>query len=139
MVVSTLHNLAMPLLRYEIGDHAEVGGPCACGRGLHTITRVLGRTRNMLVMPDGTRRWPIVGFPIRDVAPVVQHQLVQTSRDTIEVRLVVERRITPDEEAQLAQKVRTALGAEFDLRFSYVPAIERSPVGKYEDFRSLVA
>lgn len=94
----------------------------------------------MLVMPDGTRRWPIVGFPtFRDVAPVVQHQLVQTRADEVEVRLVVERPVTPDEEAQLASKVRTALGADFVLRFSYVLSIERSPVGKYEDLRSLVA
>lgn len=42
VVISTLHNLAMPLLRCEIGDHAEVGAPCACGRGLPTLTRVLG-------------------------------------------------------------------------------------------------
>ena len=34
VVVTPLHNFAMPLLRYEIGDFAECGAPCACGRGL---------------------------------------------------------------------------------------------------------
>ncbi|MDP1717022.1 MAG: hypothetical protein Q8L40_03015, partial [Burkholderiales bacterium] len=34
VVITTLHNFAMPLVRYENGDYAEVGGPCPCGRGL---------------------------------------------------------------------------------------------------------
>ena len=34
VVVTTLHNFAMPLIRYELRDYAEAGGPCPCGRGL---------------------------------------------------------------------------------------------------------
>ncbi|MEI6255191.1 MAG: hypothetical protein WCQ77_00955 [Planctomycetota bacterium] len=35
VVLTPLHNFAMPLLRYEIGDLATVGsGPCRCGRML---------------------------------------------------------------------------------------------------------
>ena len=32
MIVTPLHNFAMPLIRYEVGDYAEVGGKSACGR-----------------------------------------------------------------------------------------------------------
>ena len=32
MIVTPLHNFAMPLIRYEVGDYAEVGGKAACGR-----------------------------------------------------------------------------------------------------------
>ena len=34
VVLTALHNFAMPLIRYENQDYAEVGPPCACGRGL---------------------------------------------------------------------------------------------------------
>jgi phenylacetate-CoA ligase len=40
VIVTPLHNFAMPLIRYEIGDYSEVGPPCACGRGLPVLTRV---------------------------------------------------------------------------------------------------
>ena len=30
VVVTPLHNFATPLLRYDIGDYAEVGAPCPC-------------------------------------------------------------------------------------------------------------
>ncbi|HZM46141.1 MAG TPA: hypothetical protein VFC14_15000 [Burkholderiales bacterium] len=43
VVVTTLQNFAMPLIRYDIGDLAEVGDPCPCGRGLPVLGRILGR------------------------------------------------------------------------------------------------
>src|SRR5690606_24093824 len=47
VVLTTLNNFAKPLIRYVIGDYAEVGPACACGRGLPVINRVIGRVRNM--------------------------------------------------------------------------------------------
>ena len=55
VVVTTLHNFAMPLLRYDIGDYAEVGEPCPCGRRLPVLKRILGRQRNMFILPNGQR------------------------------------------------------------------------------------
>ena len=53
MVITDLHNFAMPLIRYEIGDYAEAGDLCPCGRGLPVITRIVGRVHNMLTLPSG--------------------------------------------------------------------------------------
>ena len=51
VVVTALHNFATPLLRYDIGDYAEVGAPCPCGRGLPALRRIMGRQRNMALLP----------------------------------------------------------------------------------------
>lgn len=48
VLVTSLHNFATPLVRYELGDYAEAGAACACGRGLPVITRIPGRERNRL-------------------------------------------------------------------------------------------
>lgn len=139
VVLTTLHSLASPMLRYENGDHARVGAPCPCGRGSPVLACVHGRTRGMVVLPDGRRHWPVMGFPrFREIAPIVQHQIVQHGLDDVEVRLVSERPVTRDEEAKLAEFVHRALKHPFPLRFSYVERVERSPVGKYEEFKSLV-
>lgn len=37
VVATPLHNFAMPLLRYELGDMAALGEACGCGRGLPVI------------------------------------------------------------------------------------------------------
>ena len=43
VVVTDLHNFATPLIRSDIGDDAEVGGACPCGRRLAVLTRVRRR------------------------------------------------------------------------------------------------
>jgi phenylacetate-CoA ligase len=75
VVVTPLHNLAMPLIRYELGDYAEVGTTePACGRKLPTLRRILGRHRNMFRFRDGTRVWPILYhfLSIRDYVKIRQ-------------------------------------------------------------------
>jgi phenylacetate-CoA ligase len=141
VLVTDLQNHATPMIRYEIGDHAEVGGPCPCGRGLPTLRRILGRTRNMVLLPDGRTHWPITGFKkFRDLAPIVQYQLVQEAADAIEVRLVAEALLTPEQEARLAAHICDFLGWPFRTRFTYFDGrIPTGPNGKFEEFKSLVA
>ena len=136
VVITDLHNFATPLVRYAIGDHAEVGPPCGCGCNFPTLRRILGRSRNMLRYPDGCRRWPRVGFDrYRDVAPVQQYQLVQYAPEAIEVRLVVARTLANEEEAALGRIIREALGYPFELRFRYFnDNLPRGARGKFEEF-----
>jgi phenylacetate-CoA ligase len=140
VIVTDLHNFATPLVRYDIGDYAEVAGPCPCGRGLPTLKRILGRERNLVFMPDGTRHWPLVGFhAFREVAPVTQYQLVQHDIRNIEMRLVVERKLTSAEEGKLRDLVVDALANPFTIRFTYFPGnIPRGAGGKFEEFICLV-
>jgi phenylacetate-CoA ligase len=135
VIVTALHNFAMPLLRYVIGDYAEVGEPCSCGRGLPVLSRVLGRTRNMLILPSGRRIWPLLeGALFSDVAPVTQFQIVQLSHSLLEVRLVVSRPVTPAEEDALGAMIRHHLEHPYTIAFTYPASIPRGPGGKYEDF-----
>lgn len=137
LVVTDLHNFATPLIRYEIGDYAEAGGPCPCGRGLPVITRVLGRTRNMLTLPSGEQMWPAFTKALRQALPSLrQAQLVQRTRDEIEVRLVVASPLTPMEEDRARAALGKALSDAFAYRFAYVDEIPRSPGGKFEEVKS---
>lgn len=135
VVVTPLHNFAMPLLRYELGDFAEVGGPCACGRTLPVLRGVRGRLRHGLRMPDGTVRASYFGISFYRVAAIRQYQAAQVAPDAIELRLVVRRPLTVDEEAALAQLVRNDVDPDFQVRFVYVDEIPRLANGKYEEFR----
>lgn len=139
VVVTVLHNFALPLIRYAIGDYAEVGGPCPCGRGLPVLTRILGRSRNMLMLPDGSRHWPRFGYAgFAGIAPIRQLQLVQHSLEEIEARLVVAASLSPDQEVRLAAHLQESLGYPFRMRFTYMDSIPRSAGGKYEDVLSLI-
>ncbi len=137
VVITDLHNFATPIVRYDIGDFAELAGPCPCGRGLPTLRRILGRERNLVRKPDGTRHWPLVGFSrFRQVAPISQVQLVQESSLMIEVRLVCERPLESAEEERLRRVILASLGFPFALRFSYFE--DRLPLGKSGKFEEFV-
>jgi phenylacetate-CoA ligase len=137
LVVTDLHNFATPLIRYEIGDFAEVGEPCSCGRGLPVITRILGRVRNMLTLPSGDRIWPAFSKALREALPQLrQAQLVQRTLDEIEIRLVVASPLTPQEEDRARAALGQALSDAFAYRFAYVDEIPRSPGGKFEEVKS---
>lgn len=137
VVLTALHNFATPLLRYDVGDLAEVGPPCPCGRGLPVVERVLGRVRNLLVYPDGRRAWPVFrDDQFASVAPIRQYQVVQTEPDRLLLRLVSDRAVSPAEEDALRALVVGRLGHPFSISFDYPARIERDPSGKFEDFRS---
>ncbi len=136
VVVTDLHNFATPLIRYDIGDYAEAGASCPCGRGLPTLKRIAGRERNMLLLPDGRRHWPLVGaYHFRDIAPIRQYQVIQRNREMMEVRLVSDSPLTDVQETRLKEIIREALEFPFQLQFVYFSGeIPRGPGGKFEEF-----
>jgi phenylacetate-CoA ligase len=135
VVVTSLHNYATPLIRYEIGDLAVVGEPCRCGRGLPVIERVLGRYRNFLTLPDGRRIYPEFSHH-RYSAPVRQIQMIQTGRESITVKLVMAREMTSMEVRGMTELIHERLKHPFRLTFQYVNELRRSDNGKVEEFIS---
>jgi phenylacetate-CoA ligase len=137
VVITTLHNFAMPLIRYEIGDYAEAGAPCPCGRGLPVIARIMGRSRNIMTLPDGRQRWPsFVSERWSHLAPVRQLQLVQKSPSRMELRVVPERALTDAEVGNLIAAFQGSLGYPFEMELRQVAEIPRSASYKFEDFVS---
>lgn len=135
VVVTDLHNFATPILRYEIGDYAEVGRPCPCGRGLPVLARIVGRRRNMLVYPDGSTKWPVFTVATREAARFADLQLVQIRPDTLLARVVPD---GPLDQEALVGALRRSLGYPFVVEFEIVSEIERTPAGKLEEFTSRV-
>ncbi len=140
VVVTPLHNFAMPLIRYAIGDMAEVGAPCPCGRGLPVLNRILGRVREMVVMPSGARRFPTGWF--RDFSKIdglVQFQIVQKGLTALEVRLITRPPFAPADEDKIRKILQHHLGQEFAVAVSYHDEIPRAASGKYFEFVSEIA
>ena len=142
VLVTSLHNFATPLIRYELGDYAEVGARCACGRGLPVIKRIVGRQRNRLVLPDGSSVFPHLGDHEDYLAitrAIKRFQLVQRSLHELENRLVVTAPLSAEQEEQMRVVMLRNLGHPFRITFTYHDEIPPSPRGKFEEFISEVA
>ena len=135
VILTSLHNFAMPLIRYEIGDRAVLGTPCACGRTLPVLAAIPGRARDMLTLPDGRRRFPYYAHnTIMQIDAIVQHQVAQTARDEVEIRLAVRRPLTPAEETHIVTAATHGLGGEHRVQIVYRAEIPRQVSGKFAEF-----
>ncbi len=139
VVVTSLHNAAMPMVRYELGDEAEAGPPCACGRGLPVIARVLGRVRNLLTLPTGQRLRPALVDVFKHFEAVRQYQLIQRAPDALEARLLTDVPLDAQSESRLRDELHVLTGFPFHISFIYFSGeLPRGPGSKFEEFVSLL-
>ena len=142
VLITTLHNFAMPFIRYDVGDFAEVGEPCPCGRGLPVLKRILGREQNMLALPGGVKRWTLLSEgnirKFLKIAPIREFQFIQKDLENMEVRLVVAREVTNEEETEIRNWLLEKFAHPFNFKIDYLDQIPRSKAGKLQDFISEV-
>ena len=140
VVITDLHNAVSPLIRYQIGDYAMRGGKCSCGRGLKTISHILGRNRNLLVHPDGRKNWPLVGFyKFMNVTKVRRFQFIQHDLENIELRVATDHEMTEEERTKFIAIGHEFMGPEFNINLvHYLGDLPPNKNGKYEDFISYI-
>lgn len=142
VLVTGLLNYATPLIRYELGDYASWGEPCACGRSLPVIKKIYGRERNRLMMPSGESCFPYLG-EYDDVEGITmgsirKFQFVQHTTHDIEIKVVAPDIFSEQEEAYFKQLYQKNLGFPFNISITYHDDIPVGPTGKFEEFVSYV-
>jgi phenylacetate-CoA ligase len=139
LLVTSLFNYAMPLLRYALGDTGELlEQACPCGRGLPLVRPILGRSVDYLVLADGAVIPPYaLTCAIEHFPGMRQYQIVQTALDRVEVRVVP--LVDFDDAIRLGiqQSLRPVLhGLAAEVRV--VDEIAPEASGKYRIVQSLV-
>jgi phenylacetate-coenzyme A ligase PaaK-like adenylate-forming protein len=132
VIVTDLHNYAMPFLRYRTGDLAVAAdGHCACGRGLPLIESVQGRRMEVLRTPDGGEVSGLLLEEIAEMHPWIdEFQVEQVALDEVEVRLKPAPGYRPEELDQFLDELQEPLGPRVRLRHSLVDHIAPAPSGK---------
>lgn len=92
LLVTSLTNTAMPLVRYETGDTAVLSaGPCRCGRSLMSFESVSGRFRRIAKLPPGSYArfkavaTTLMSFALQRPTAVRQYQVYQRSDGDFEL------------------------------------------------------
>lgn len=131
MIVTGLHNRAMPLIRYKVGDRATAkAGTCACGCGFPLIENIEGRVEDYVRTPDG-RFVGRLDHLFKDTHHVREAQVMQTQLDELVLRIVRADGFNADDENIVRQEARLRLGDRMRLRFEFVDRIERTAAGKF--------
>lgn len=127
IIGTNLNNYAMPLLRYNTKDLAEVAEkPCSCGRSSLVVHNIIGRSSDVMHLKD--RDVPLVNFftMMEYYTTLKQWQIVQTGTDNVELRLL----------GCLSDKELTQIDQDFKSRLpeyvKYEITMDKAPVQKYE-------
>jgi phenylacetate-CoA ligase len=89
ILVTDLHNYAMPFIRYEIGDAGRISeDPCLCGRCLPLLESLEGRNYEFFVTSDGSILYLRDLDTVFEGLPVKMFQVVQRTLDDILINVV---------------------------------------------------
>jgi phenylacetate-CoA ligase len=136
VLVTTLYDTPLPLIRYEISDIVAMqADPCPCGRPYQRLASLDGRREDMLTLaaPDGGQLRLHAGRlrgSLDGVPGLRQYQLVQRSADSILVRITVRDGSEPGDVAvgarsAIEHQLRRAGARPGPLDIEVVDAIER--------------
>jgi len=141
VLITSLFNRTLPLIRYEISDLATVkSGACRCGRPHARVTSIEGRREDYMVLRvrgGGTIRLHAARLraPLAGIPGVRQYQVVPGA-DRLTLRLSLRRDADPEiARAEATDVVRSALraaGADMLVATELVDSIERAGSGAKE-------
>jgi phenylacetate-CoA ligase len=141
ILVTTLFNRALPLIRYEISDIATLeSGPCACGRPYGRVTAIEGRREEYMTLRAlgggtirihaGRLRAPLVGVPGLRQFQVVPGEDHLTLRMSVRSGADVDR--TRASAAHVVCAVLHEMGADVRVTSELVESINGAGTGAKE-------
>lgn len=145
IVVTSLINYSMPLVRYRIGDMGSWSDEmCTCGCKWPLLKSVSGRVSEVLHGVNGAKvhgEYLTHMFYFRDW--VKQFQIVQESKDRLRIKLIDARSAKnphyayQSDLADIEKEIKFALGGNCSVVFEFVDEIVPSPSGKHRYVISL--
>lgn len=142
VVVTELNNIAMPLLRYRLGDFGQLSDTtCRCGRSLPILNNIKGRAYDIIRLKNGKMFHGEFFMYIfedakRNDIGVDQFQVVQESDYKLLIKIVAGKSDKLKVEEFVSKKIREAMGAEMEIEFKTVGEIHREKSGKMRLIRS---
>ncbi len=140
LVGTGLHNLAMPLIRYDVGDVASLSTEtCTCGRGLTLMGIVAARQGDIITTPDGRLLPPLMVLrPFKYIEGVSASQFVQHTTTDYTARIVIDRPLRQEEVDELKRNLCGRLGQMVNIKVERVNDIPRSANQKFRRVMSEV-
>lgn len=137
LVITSLHNMAMPFIRYDIGD---IGTLEEDDHGV-LLKSLTGRVNDTIILPSGKKSpgltFYYVSRSILESSGVLKEFIVrQTALNAFEFDIVSDRALTSHETQNIREKMDLYLEPGLELIINRVDKIKRPPSGKSQHFYS---
>ncbi len=132
IIVTSLYNYGMPLIRYEVGDTGKLlESRCHCGRELPLMAPTLGRSVDHFILSDDSVVTPYaMTCAIENIEGVKQYQIVQEEKGLVVINVVPTNQFNSKSEEYIKSNLEQVLpGAT--VHVNLVEEIAREESGKY--------
>jgi phenylacetate-CoA ligase len=142
VVGTSLYNMAMPLIRYQVGDLIEsFPSPpkCSCGRTLPLIKAIHGRQEDVIVTPDN-RTITSIYITLNLVKGFSFGQFIQEKKNSLRVNLIKNSDFNKNDELEFQRILKNFIGPDMNVELTYITAkqIVRDTSGKIPIVKSLI-
>ena len=139
LLVTELNNTFNPLIRYQIGDLAEIEpvSTCSCGSHFPIISKLIGREDSFIVTAEGVEVFDTLLLYVISKG-VKQYQGVQYRKGELVLKIVKNAQWKDSFLKDFDGELRQALGKNMEIRYEMVEAIEPDPSGKLRHFISVL-
>ena len=132
IVITSLRNLATPLVRYRLSDMARLGGEgCSCGRHSVRLDSVLGRTSDLIVSPRGVLLHALFFMRLFDKAPVHRFRVDQETPSRLRIRVVPAADYSDEVRQRITSGILEHGDSAFEVAWEIVTEIAATPSGKF--------
>lgn len=132
IVVTSLYNYGMPLIRYEVGDRGQsLEHNCSCGRGLPLMAPSQGRNVDYFILPNGLSISPyVMTCAIENIEGMKQYQIKQERKDLVTVTIVPDNHFNEENKRQINSVLESIL-TDVTIQIKTSEGIDREKSGKY--------
>lgn len=135
VVVTPLQSTAQPLIRYEQGDMAMAGRPCACGITLPVLGGIEGRQDPILRLPGRLATEMLINKDILITKLKADAlQVAQVAELQFELRYVSKHAVLPAGKSVITRHLRLVLHPNLRVDYRKVAEIPRNAGGKQQRF-----
>ena len=134
IVVTDLTNMAMPVIRYKVGDVGVLSNElCPCGRTAPLITSLQGRIADYVLLADGSY---VSGISLTEnfhmaLPGVKQLQIIQEELERLTFKVVPAGEWAEEDAAALDGLIRKRFGESMRYDVELVASIQSEDSGKY--------
>lgn len=133
VVLTTLNNFSMPLIRYETSDLATpLAGYSSCGFGFPRMSPVSGRKQDLIYTPEGDYIDSyFFSYLFMQCEKIHWFQVVQHEYESLEILIFSPVGIELDELNKMQERIHHHTGYRFKIYFHRISDMPESPTGKF--------
>lgn len=133
LVITSLTNFLMPMIRYENGDNGTLKpGQCTCGSAFPMMEMGVCRSNDFIKTRGGKKIAPSYFNRLLDGLSEIQHyQFIQTELDVLTLNIESASRLGAGRVDSIRKKIITDIGRDMRLEIKYMKKIKRSSSGKH--------